>query len=304
MKKLNIRKIVFILLAIYAAIFIARAVYNFIMLDDMENYDRRYGIQFGYMGYSDYNYDYSGMSYRLLSSNIASFRQVYETAGGMEIIDQKYEKIASVTAKTTQYKEDEKKAYDAIEEYLAVIQMERKTGLEGSRRLSLVIGVKPDHFDGAVEKINEIGKITSYTTTKTDKTYEYRQMTAEKEKLIRQRESYEAMKDKGGSISEMLTIEDRIIKIEAELQEQSVRLDTYSDDNALCTIEFTMSEGNTVSIWLKLWNAFVWSTVTYLQILGIFLLTCAAAFISLTVWKYGKKIYIKAKERIENKEDE
>jgi hypothetical protein len=268
-----------ILLAIYLLLFVGRAIYDIATFDDSGDY---YIIDY-------YGQSSSGMM--AMTKNIASFRQEYATIGGVEVLDQKYEKIASLAAKTVHYEEDESKLHKTIEECLAVVQMENRTGLEGSRRLNMVIGVKPDYFEIAVERINSVGRITSFTTTVSDKTYEYRQMVAEKDKLMRQIESYQAMKEKGGSISELLQVEDRIIGVEAQLQEQAVMLGDYSDDNALCTIKFTMYEGNETGIWRKLWNAFSWATSAYLGFLGILLLTCVAAFVVLAVLKYGKKVY-------------
>ncbi|MDR0292890.1 MAG: DUF4349 domain-containing protein [Oscillospiraceae bacterium] len=274
---MNVKRIVWLLLAIYAILFIARTGYSIAVFDE-ENM---------FFGSSVTTY----LTGEKLYLNIASSRYEYVSADGVEILDQKYEKVASVGTKTARYAEDERSVYAAIEECLAVIQKENRSGLEGSRRLDLVIGVKPDHFDGAVERIRAIGTVTSFRTVKTDKTYEYRRMLAERDKHLKQIESYEALKSKGGSITEMLTVEDRIIEVEALLREQSVTLGAFSEDNALCTIEFSMYEGRMLNIFLILWDALVWSTGLYLISLGILLLTCAAAFITLTVWKVGKKIY-------------
>jgi hypothetical protein len=276
---MTFKRAVLVLLAIYVLLFVGRAIYD---IATFEEADGNYNIYYS---------GYDASDKLKMTQNIASFRQEYVTAGGVEVLDQKYEKIASLTAKTIHYDEDEKKLHKAIEECLAVVQMENRTGLEGSRRLNMVIGVKPDYFETAVESINSVGRIISFTTTVSDKTYEYRQMVAEKEKLVRQIESYQAMKERGGSISELLQVEDRIIEVEAQLQMQAVMLGDYSDDNALCTINFTLNEGNEASIWHKLWNAFTWATTTYLGFLGILLLTCGAAFVFLAVWKYGKKVY-------------
>lgn len=276
-KKFSFKLIVLLLVAIFAAIFIARCIYNLVSYEDTDMYD--------YFGYS------STLNMMAPMKNIAFERMVYETARGIEVLDQKYEMVASLTSRTTNYNEDEKALRAAIEECLAIIQMESKTGLEGSRRISMTIGVKPDYFDAAVEKISKIGTITSFSTTKTDKTQEYLQIVAEQEKLQRQKDSLEALKSEGGSITELLVIEDRLILVEAELQQQSVLLSDYSEDNALCTIHFTISEGSIVSIWMKLWNALTWSAMVYASFLGVLILVLAVAAFAIFVIKSGKKLY-------------
>jgi len=269
----NFMRIVLALLAVYFLLFAARAIYD---LATFEDTDHNYNIY----------YESERMDSKLL--NVASFRQEYATSVGVEVLDQKYEKIATLVSNSIRFDEEEQNLRNAIEESLAVVQMENRMGLEGARRLRMTIGVRPEYFEAAVERIEQIGRITSFTTTTTDKTYEYRQMLAEKEKLLNQKERYEALKNRGGNITELLVVEDRIIEVETLLQHQSVMLGDYSDDNALCTINFTMHEGNEAGILRKLWNAFVWSTLAYLSFLGILLFTCGVAYVILAVWKYGK----------------
>lgn len=287
MKKITFARIVLFLLALYVVLFASRAIYDLATFEDTDN---------------NYNVYYESAKADIKLQNIASHRQEYNTQEGVQILDQKYEKISSITSKTMRYDEDEKNLHVAIEESLAVVQMENKAGLEGARSLHMVIGVKPDYFEMAVEKIKQIGRITSFTATTTDKTYEYRQMMAEKEKLVRQIESYEAMKNRGGNITELLTVEDRIIEVEALLQEQSVMLGDYSDDNALCTINFTMYEGSEANIFRKLWNAFKWTTFTYLAFIGFLLLICGIAYVILSVLSYGTKIHDTATKKEVNSE--
>ena len=283
MNKKKFKRVILIFLALYVALFIARAVFVLVTFEDADDY---------YSGYSE-NYLMYTSSASSSILNIAGERKEIKTSVGIEILDQKYEKIASIAAKTIDYDEDEKKLKSTIEDCSAVVQMENKSGLTGSRRLNLTIGVKPDYFETAVERINKIGKVTSFTTTKTDKTYEYRQMVAEKERLAEQIESCREMKNRGGSITELLLLEDRIIATEALLKDQSVLLGDYSDDNALCTIKFTMYEGNVTSLWSKLWSALTWSTKLYLSIIGVLILTCLAAVVVILVINLGKKLYDK-----------
>jgi hypothetical protein len=178
----------------------------------------------------------------------------------------------------------------AIEQSQAVVQMENAQGLAGSRKLSRVIGVKPQFFDSCLADVQSIGLLVSSTSQKIDKTYEYRQMVAQKQELEKRLESYTALRERGGSITDMLNLEDKIIEVESQLLQQSVDLGEYSDDNALCTINVSLYEGDPVSVARKIWNAFVWTNKCYFSILGGALLICVAAVVLIKAYLFFRKV--------------
>jgi len=194
-------------------------------------------------------------------------------------LDQKYERVASVSTKTVSYDSDVARLDAAIEQSQAVVQRENVQGIAGSRRLSRAIGVKPEYFGDCLADIQEIGALVSSTSQITDKTYEYRQMLAQKQELEKRIESYQALRSHGGSINELLSLEDKIIEVESQLLQQSVDLGEYSDDNSLCTINVSLYEGSPVSIAYKTWDAFVWTNKCYFAILAGLSLVCIAAVI-------------------------
>lgn len=259
------------LIVLYAVIFIARFIYDLQTFEDPEISPNYY-----FQSYED----------KTKSSNVASFKMEYDREfGGTEILEQKYvleqkyEQIANITTKTISYDSDLAELDGAIEQAQAVIQTERVQGLEGKRTISRAIGVKPQYFDNCLAAVKEIGLLISSTSQKTDKTYEYRQMLAEKQELEKRLESYMSLRGRSGSINEMLSLEDKIIEVESQLLQQAVDLGEYSDDNALCTINVTMYEGNPAGASRIIWNSLKWATSCYFSILAGFLFICLAAFV-------------------------
>lgn len=296
MSRQALKRIFLGFIALYFVIFAARAVYDLITFQDLDIAENS-------------NIYYNGEKEDRLIRNYASQKMEYAAEGTQSVLDQKYERIASIISKTINYDADLERFNSLLREYSAVIQMENRRGLSGNRRADLVVGVRPENFDAVEAAVSGIGRITSSTTTKTDKTYEYRQMLAEKENLERRLESYDELKKRGGSISEMLQLEDKIIEVEALIRQQMIGLGEYSDENALCTINFTLYEGSEASVPRKLWNALKWSTIIYfLIILGV-LVTTFAVFALLAVWNYLKKTLVdkpdtQAKEKTEASESD
>jgi len=254
-----------ILIVLYLAIFAARAAYDLATYSDQ---DPDVGT----------NYLYNSLRGDLVVKNFASDRKEYIGTAGPQVLDQKYERVASTSAKTTAYDDDLSKLNAAIEGSQAVVQMENEQGLPGSRRLFRAIGVKPEYFDVCFEAVQSIGIPISSTSQKTDKTYEYRQMLAQKQELEKRLESYIALRSHEGTINERINLEDKIIEVESQLLKQAVDLGEYSDENALCTINVSLHEGSPVSVARKIWNAFLWTNGCYFTVLG-----CAVALVVIAV---------------------
>lgn len=274
MKKNIFKRVLIIMLGVYVALFAARAVY------DMATYTGENAVD----SYNTYYTEGKGESIR----NYASLQMEF-TGNATAVLEQKYERISSITARTVQFDTDMERFDAILDENQAVVQMEDRRGLAGSRRVDMIIGVRPDRFDAVVEEISKVGRVTSSNTTSTDKTYEYRQMLAEKETLEHRLASYQELKERSGSISELLQLEDKIIEVEAAIQQQNIGLGEYSDENALCTVNYTLYEGSEAPLSRKLWNALTWSTGFYLAALGILLFVCFVAFIITALYSYVKR---------------
>ena len=247
-----------------------------------------------FTGYSNFLGDSIAFD-RQTVNNFASQKVEHTTAGVDAVLDQKYERIANITSTTANFNDDFARFHEILEENGAVVQMQDSRGLPGNRRVDLVVGVRPDNFDQMHEAVLEIGDLISSSSTIVDKTLEYRQMIAEKELLERRKERYEELKTHGGTIPELLQLTDRIIQVDIMIQEQLVSLGEYSDDNALCTINFSLyedissSEVSRPRISNILWNALTWSIGVYIASLGVILFVSFVAFALAYFWNYLKK---------------
>jgi len=268
-------KLIFLaLVALYLVLFAGRAIYEF---------NREAG--------DDYYYNYWPGSSAIRNYASKTWDTISTPASiGAPVIDQKYERIANIASKTSDFDSDLKRLNSLLDEYNAIVQMENNRGLSGNRQIDLVIGVRPESFDAIQAKISQIGRTTSITITKTDRTYDYLQSLADKEALERRLASYEDLKAHGGSVTELLQLEERIFDVEAQIQRQLIGLSSYSDENALCTINFSLYEKTGLSVFDKLWNALSWTTNTYCIIIAVLMLTVLSAVIIAWGYNYLKKL--------------
>ena len=256
-----------LLLALYILIFVGRFIYDIVTYEDPAISGNYY--------YTGYDSDMKK------TSNVASFRKEYAgvNVNTPEILEQKYEQVATISAKTVSFDDDLAKLDAAIENSQAVIQTEVAKGLVGNRTVTRVIGVKPQYFNSCLEAVKDVGMLISSTSQKTDKTYEYRQMLAQKQELEKRLDSYVSLREHSGSINERLKLEDSIIEVESRLLQQAVDLGEYSDDNALCTINISLYEGDSANFARIIWNSFVWTNKCFFTIIGLLLLLCLAIFV-------------------------
>lgn len=183
----------------------------------------------------------SQSSYSVKNVASAKVAQMDITTGRSITIDQKYEKVANLTASSAKFDEDNQKLRQTIAGFDAVIQMEKLSGLKGNQTLVMAIGVMPDKFDDLVESVKEIGNLRSFSVDKVDKTDEFRKLMAEKETLLKSRQAYEAIKERGGDIRDLLMLEDKILDVEARMQSLGVNLGSFSSENSFCTVNFSLA---------------------------------------------------------------
>jgi len=90
--------------------------------------------------------------------------------------DQKYEKVANIGLRSTEFEKEEARIRRLIGENDALIQYEQSQGLDAYRTLQVAIGVAPNLFDAFVEKVQVLGELTWLTINKSDKTSEHRDL--------------------------------------------------------------------------------------------------------------------------------
>lgn len=234
----KVKRLFITLLFAFAAVFLLRLGYEVYFT----NHD--IVISYDYPDYSNHNYlENEDLYSRVITKNIATDKISQKDHAGQDImIDQKYEKSADMSAMTADFQNDNQSLRSIIKEHDAVIQAENLAGLAGRQRLTMSIGVMPDNFDEIVEQIRSIGTLQSFTVNKVDKTAEFKTLLAEQETLEKTRESYIAIKEKGGSIQDLLLLEDKILEVEKNLQNLGVNIGTYSTENSFCTINVSLNE--------------------------------------------------------------
>lgn len=188
-------------------------------------------------------------------------------------VDQKYEKVASVVSQTNAFEEDEKKVRDAVKTHSALIQFEQSSGLSGSRRVELAIGVPPDRFDPMVADLKHVGELSSIRIDKTDKTNEYKELKAKRASLEKTRDSLISLKSKGGRIEEFTSLENRILEIDAQIQLTGVQLGEYDQENEFCTVNLALTEkraaGPGISFRHRVLVALAWTIKYYTFLLAL-----------------------------------
>jgi hypothetical protein len=199
---------------------------------------------------------------------------------------QKYEKTATVKSKTSQFEKDVADIKRMTALFAGVIQYEQNTGNKGSRQMHWLIGVNPAKFDSFYLKIQGIGQVRSMEITKIDKTNEFRQLNAKKASLEKTLSSLNELKSRGGAISDYVSLHDKILEIETQLQELGVELGNFDTENEFCTVRFSLYEGapdKKISFMRRLKVALEW-TIKYYAVLMISLLALLATiFILLLV---------------------
>lgn len=272
--KKKFKKIILFLILGFIVLFAFRFIYGYTKTTDNTS-DQ--SPQFDDMSSSKRNY--ASKEYKVQSSN--------ETSSPVKV-DQKYEKIAEINTKSSNFEKEEAQTRKQIEKHNAIIQFEQKSGNTGYRRLDLLIGVPPENFDSLYSCLITIGNVQAKQITKKDKTNEYKELNAKKNSLEQIRTSLIELKSKGGKIDEYMQLENRILEIEEQLQELGVSLGDFDNENEFCTVKFSLKEGriSSISIFSRIKVALEWTVKMYLQIIVlVFFLTLVAYLLLYSIEK-------------------
>ncbi len=250
-------------------------------------------LTYGYITVSSSNYsDYSGDFFNSLNNvrkNYASEKKIKtsDVAQQANIAEgQKYEKTATIKSKTAQFEEDVKAAKTQTKAFEGVIQYEQNTGNKGSREIHLMIGINPSKFDEFNDVIRKIGVIRSQKITKIDKTNEYRELNAKKASLQKTLKSLNDLKSKGGQISDFVSLHDKILEIESQLQGTGVELGNFDTENEFCTIRLSIYEGSTerkISFIHRVKVALEWTLEYFIMLMGVLFFASLSIFILLLI---------------------
>jgi hypothetical protein len=178
----------------------------------------------------------------LKKANYASERILVPQGPAQQVLEQKYEQVADIRSRSPDFEADVKKLRSIAAAAQAVVQRENANGLPGSRSLSLSLGVVPAAFDSTVESLRAVGKLLSITSSKTDRTAEFKALEAKRLSLEKTRDGLKALRRAGASLSDLVALETKILEIEGQIQELGVSLGDFSESNSFCTIDIGLEE--------------------------------------------------------------
>lgn len=267
--KKKLKKTILKLVLLFLILFVFRLLYGYTKTFDTTPNQTQF-----FDNISNSKRNYASKKYKVKSNGVSQ---------ATVKVDQKYEKIAEVKTKSSDFEEEEKSSRKTIEKLNALIQFEQKSGNKGYRKLNLVIGVPPENFDALYDELIKIGKIQAKQITKKDKTNEYKELNAKKQSLEKIRTSLIGLKAKGGKIEEYMDLENRILEIEQQLQGLGVSLGDFDDENEFCTVKFSLLEGKEIKIGTmqRVKVALEWTVKIYLRIMIILFFLSLFAYIVL-----------------------
>lgn len=238
--KFNLKKTILYFVFGFIVFFIFRLIYGYTAYPEGETENTYNSYQYNDYYYSDENsFDYGRNNY---ASSKYEYKQSTNAGEQITTVDQKYEKIADMSCKTGEFDKDEKQIREVVENLKSIIQFEQKSGTTGYRYLNLAIGVPPENFDALIDSIKQIGALQSINISKTDKTNEYKELNAKRISLEKTRESLISLKTHGGTIAELIELENQILSIEEQIQDLGISLGDYDSENEFCTVKLTLRE--------------------------------------------------------------
>ena len=219
--------------SLFVLLFLFRLLYGYYGVRTVEGQTETSGDFFNNLQNLRKNYASEKIANISLSSSPSDFSS-----------SQKYEKTATVQSKSLHFEEDEALVRKTAGQFNAPVQYEKGRGIKGNRELYVSIGVTPSLFDSFYHAVRQIGDLRSTTITKVDKTNEYRQLNAKKASLEKTLASLNDLKNKGGAINDFVSLHEKILEIETQIQELGVDLGNYNTENEFCTLRFSLYEGS------------------------------------------------------------
>ena len=283
---LTFRNVFYSLAGLFLFLFVCRFAYSFIKTD-RSGVEHQGIVQDSYFdNQSDLRKNYA--SEKSYEPNTPPPPPSNQDAGSMQDAGslQKYEKTATLNARTDAFEADESEIRQTANAFHAIIQYEQKSGNSGHRNLHLMIGVKPELFDSFYVVAQRIGYLYVNSITKVDKTTEFRELNAQKASLVKALANLTDLKNRAGSITDLVGLHDKILDIERQMQELGVELGNFSSENEFCTVRFSLYENpaaRTISLAKRLIDALLWTLQYYLMLLLGLVLMLAAAWLILVV---------------------
>ena len=231
---------------------------------------------------------FSGSKKNYASEKIAAVRPSPSAIPAMAV-DQKYEKTATVVSSTTNLASDDAAVRAKIEGYRGIVQYEQSSGGgDGAATVHMLIGIQPASFDAFCREIQTVGKLESFSVTKTDKTNEYLNLKAQRNSLESSRAALMDLKNREGRVDEFISLQYRILELDKELQALGVQLGDFDEVNEFCSVRLTLFELRESWIYppgllYRLMVAFSWTVKCYAALMFILCGCLAAAFLVVVI---------------------
>ena len=182
------------------------------------------------------------------------------------------EETANANATSTAFDADKEKFLKIVSERKGKILHERAQGLAPQRSLSMTIGVNADSFQATVQDLKAIGTLTALTVTRTDRTEEFRALLAKKQSSVKYLDSLSKLRQApAGSVQDLIKLEEKILEVQREIENASMRLGDFTPEESLSNIAYTLAERPAVPAYRleeRLLDAMGWGSVVYAYLIG------------------------------------
>lgn len=233
MASFNLKKRLLILLLAFLALWALRLGYGYLTKPN------------GQIQVAQTEFDANIESFTVERKNYASSKMKVEPSVGqaaLTAVDQKYEKVGTLTSLSQNYDQEEKALYDLIKQEQIMIQFEQRAGLVPARQLNIALGVVPDKFDSTIEALRKIGELKSIQIDKNDKTNEYKKLEAERLSLQKARDTLLELRQKDASTADLISLTNQLLDVEKQIQALGVSLGDFDANNEFCTVKFSLKE--------------------------------------------------------------
>lgn len=273
---LSFRTIFYSLVGLFLLLFIGRFAYSFTGKSSPDLFEHAGSF---FESQSDLRKNYA-------SEKSASSNSAPPPPQGSAQAAQKYEKTATLNSRTDDFETEEAELRQTSNAFGAIIQYEQKSGNPGHRTLHLMIGVRPELFDSFYVVAQRIGYIYVNSITKVDKTTEFRELNAQKASLEKALVNLTDLKNRAGTIADLVGLHDKILDIERQMQELGVELGNFSSENEFCTVRFSLYENpaaRSISLAKRVVDSLMWTVQYYMLLLVGLALALGVAWLVLIV---------------------
>ncbi|VAW78962.1 hypothetical protein MNBD_GAMMA12-3243 [hydrothermal vent metagenome] len=189
----------------------------------------------------------------------------------------KYERVGSIESHTKKFVADEERVNNIVTKFKSIIQYKQKTGLKRkhNRLLKLGIGVDPDQFDEMIEALRKVGTIVHFNIEQVEKTDEYKKLQVKRVSLEKMRAALIKYRGKGDKVKDLISLEDRILGVEKEIQSFAVSIGEFNSVHEFVTVKLALVERivkkKTIEISFshRLKVSLEWTISTYASLLSL-----------------------------------